>query len=128
MPIIRVDIPEGHGRETKAALRKQIHDCIARTWAKEHIYIAIREMFTEPGEEQVIMTVDLRPGRGQEALRTNALYRGVDHALGQLLHPKPKSWVLLVRQVPAEGFATEAGPLPDLSEITPALQTAPQHS
>lgn len=124
MPIVRLDLPEGHSRETKSKLKKRIRECIVETWAKEHIYIAIREMFTEPGEEQAIMTVDLRPGRGQEQARTNALYRGVVKALQDLPDPKPETFVMLVRQVPAEGFATEAGPLPDLGEVTPAIRTA----
>lgn len=123
MPIVRVDIPEGHSRNTKAELRRRVWQCIHETWAKEHIYVAVREMYTEPGEEQAIVTVDLRPGRGQEQARTNALYRGVAQAFEDMPEPKPRTFVLLVRQVSADGFATEAGPLPDLSKITPAIDS-----
>lgn len=37
MPIVRVDIPEGHSRETRLELKRSLEDCIARTWAKDHI-------------------------------------------------------------------------------------------
>jgi phenylpyruvate tautomerase PptA (4-oxalocrotonate tautomerase family) len=121
VPIIRIDIPEGHARDQKARLQKRIHECIAATWAKEHIYIAITEMFSQPGQEQAIVTVDLRPGRGREAERTRALHEGVAKAFLECLSPPPREFVLLVRQVPAEGFATEGGPLPRLDLITPAL-------
>lgn len=122
MPIVRIEIPQGHPREQKARLKRRIHDCIVASWAKEHIYIAITEMFSEPGEQQAIVTVDLRPGRGREAERTRALYEGVAKAFRECLSPSPTEFVLLVRQVPAEGFATEGGPLPELDRITPALR------
>jgi phenylpyruvate tautomerase PptA (4-oxalocrotonate tautomerase family) len=121
VPLVRIDIPEGHSREQKATLKRRIHECIVASWAKEHIYIAITEMFSEPGGEQAIVTVDLRPGRGREAERTRALYDGVAKAFLECLSPPPREFVLLVRQVPAEGFATEGGPLPELDLITPAL-------
>ena len=75
MPIVRVDVPEGHSRQALVLLKRSLEASIARTWAREHSSVALREMLSEPGDRAVIMTVDLRPGRGQELERAKALYR-----------------------------------------------------
>ena len=49
MPIVRVDIPEGHSREMRMRLKRSLEECIARTWAKEHIYVAVHEALSAPG-------------------------------------------------------------------------------
>jgi len=121
VPIIRADIPTGQSDEAKAVLRNRIRDAVARTWATEHIYIAIGEMFTDPDDVQAIVTVDLREGRGHEKKRSELLHRMIRDSLNDVLNPRPHSFVLLIRQLPAEAFATEGGELPPLSAITPDL-------
>jgi len=122
MPIVRVDIPEGHARETLLRLKRKLEDCIARTWAKEHIYVALHEMMAEPGDRTAIMTVDLRPGRGKEAERAQALYREALEALRNAVGTDPERFVLLIREFPEWAFVVSGGTsLPPLSQITPAL-------
>ena len=53
MPIIRVDIPEGHPREARQGLKRTLEECVARTWAKEHIYVALHEMLTPVPDQAV---------------------------------------------------------------------------
>ena len=81
MPIIRVDVPAGHPRNTLLTLKRRIEESIERTWTKEHIYVALSEMITEPGDRSAIITIDLRPGRGQEEQRAAAFYADVLAAL-----------------------------------------------
>ena len=122
MPIVRVDVPEGHAREIRLELKRMLEDCIARTWAKEHIYVAIHEMLAEPGDRTAIMTVDLRPGRGKEAERARALYREALAALQQTVGTDPERFVLLIREFPEWAFVVSGGTsLPPLDRITPAL-------
>lgn len=122
MPIIRVDIPEGHGREKRLQLKRMLQDCIARTWARDHIYIAIHEALTEQGDPTVMMTVDLRPGRGKEPERASALYREVLEALRNTIGVDPDRFVLLIREFPEWAFVVDGGKsLPSLDYITPAL-------
>ncbi len=122
MPIVRVDIPEGHPREVRLKLKRVLEECIARTWAKEHIYVALHEMLAEPSDRTAIMTVDLRPGRGKEADRARALYRETLEALKSTVGTDPERFVLLIREFPEWAFVVSGGKsLPPLSEITPAL-------
>jgi len=122
MPIIRVDIPEGQSREVRKELKRSLEDCIARTWAKDHIYVAVHEVMAE--DRTVMMTVDLRPGRGKEAERARALYREVLEILGRTVGVDPDRFVLLIREFPDWAFVVDGGKsLPPLSEITPALAT-----
>jgi hypothetical protein len=121
MPIIRVDVPQGHSRQTLLALKRDLERCVARTWAKDHIYVAIREMVTEEGDRTTIMTVDLRPGRGREAERAHALYREALQAL-KAVHADPERFVLLIREFPEWSFVVDGGKsLPPLAQITPVL-------
>jgi len=122
MPIVRVDIPEGHPRAVRLQLKRLLEDCIARTWAREHIYVALREMPAEPGDGTAIMTVDLRPGRGEEQERARALYREALDALRQTVGTDPDRFVLLIREFPEWAFVVSGGQsLPPLAQITPAL-------
>ena len=50
MPIMRADIPDWASRVQMAALRLELQGCIERTWAREHIWIAVRGMYAEPKE------------------------------------------------------------------------------
>jgi len=122
MPIVRVDVPQGHSRDELLKLKRRVEESIARTWAKEHIYVAVREMLSEPGDRSAIITVDLRPGRGQEEPRAVALYREVFSALQEGLNTDANRFVLLVREFPERAFVVSGGKrLPPLEEITPEL-------
>lgn len=123
MPIIRVDIPEGHDRETRAQLYEAIHHCIATTWAKEHIWIALREKFSPPGDRQVLVTVDLRPGRGGEAERLRKLFDGLQRAFEPLIGTTAKDLIVLIRDFPQEAALSEGGPLPPLESLSPDIGT-----
>lgn len=120
MPIIRVDIPEGQPRKVRVELKRSLEDCIARTWAKDHIFIAVHEVIAD--DRTVIMTVDLRPGRGKETERARALYREVLEILGRTVGVDPDRFVLLIREFPDWAFVVDGGrSLPPLGDITPAL-------
>ncbi len=122
MPIVRVDVREGHGRAKLLIVKRRIEDAIARTWAKEHIYVAIREVIAEEADRSAIVTVDLRPGRGKEEQRSAALYREVLDVLQAALDTDPNRFVLLVREFPESCFVVSGGVrLPPLHQITPEL-------
>ena len=122
MPIVRVDVPEGHPREALLRIKRRIEDSIARTWAKDHIYVAVREMVAEPGDRSAIVTVDLRPGRGKEEERASALYRQVLDTLHENIGTDANRLVLLVREFPEKAFVVDGGKrLPPLAQITPNL-------
>jgi hypothetical protein len=124
MPIIRVDVPEGHPRNELLNLKRRIEASIARTWAREHIYVAVREMITEPGDRSAIITIDLRPGRGQEEQRAAAFYADALAALKSGLDTDENHFVLLVREFPEKCFIVSGGKrLPSLEQITPLLKT-----
>lgn len=129
MPIVRVDVPEGHPRSELLNLKRRIEESIARTWAKDHIYVAVREMLAEPGERSAIVTVDLRPGRGQEEQRAAALYRDIFSALKNGLNTDAARFVLLVREFPERSFVVDGGKrLPPLEQITPQLRSSGEAS
>jgi phenylpyruvate tautomerase PptA (4-oxalocrotonate tautomerase family) len=123
MPIVRIDVPEGHPRNELLELKRRVEESIARTWAKEHIYVAVREMLAEPGDRSAIVTVDLRPGRGGEEQRAAALYREVLDALRKGMNIDANRFVLLVREFPERGFVVSGGTrLPPLEQVTPELR------
>ena len=122
MPVVRVDVPEGHAREALLRIKRRVEDSIARTWAKDHIYVAVREMLAEPGDRSAIVTVDLRPGRGREEERASALYEQVLAALKENIGTDANRFVLLVREFPERAFVVDGGKrLPPLVQITPNL-------
>lgn len=122
MPVVRVDVPEGHPREKLLRIKRSIENSIARTWAKDHIYVAVREMLAEPGDRSAIVTVDLRPGRGREEERASALYEQVLAALKENVGTDADRFVLLVREFPERAFVVDGGKrLPPLERITPNL-------
>lgn len=123
MPIVRIDVPEGHPRNELLQLKRRVEESIARTWAKEHIYVAVREMLAEPGDRSAIVTVDLRPGRGGEEQRAAALYGEVLDALKKGMNTDANRFVLLVREFPERAFVVSGGNrLPPLEQITPELR------
>ena len=124
MPIIRVDVPAGHPRGELLNLKRRIEQAIARTWAKEHIYVAVTEMITEPGDRSAIITIDLRPGRGEEEQRAAAFYADALAALKSGFNTDENHFVLLVREFPERCFVVSGGKrLPPLARLTPKLQT-----
>ena len=125
MPIIRIDVPEGQSRENLLELRRRIQDAVARTWAKEHIYVAMREMIVDADERTTIVTVDLRAGRGYEEQRAVALYREILDAMHSSIKADENRFVLLIREFPERCFVVSGGRgLPPLEEITPKLAEA----
>lgn len=122
MPVVRVDVSEGHPRQHLLSVKRRIEEAIARHWAKEHIYVSVREMLAEPGDRDAIVTVDLRPGRGQEDQRAAGLYHDVLLALQEELNADAERFVLLIREFPEASFIVSGGKrLPPLHEITPQL-------
>ena len=123
MPIVRVDVPVECPRAALVELRRRVEQAIARTWAKDHIYVAVRTMVTAPGDRTAIVTVDLRPGRGEEERRARLLYRELLEALRTSIGTDPERFVLLVREFPERCFVVDGGKrLPPLKELTPELK------
>jgi hypothetical protein len=121
MPLIRLDIPEGMDRDTRLRIRRRISECVARTWFKEHIWIALHEMVVERGERTVIMTIEVRPGRGQEAERTRALFTLAQEVMADEIGTTPEEMILLVREFPQHLCISGGDQLPDLDTATPDL-------
>jgi hypothetical protein len=123
MPIVRVDVPDEHPREALLALKASIEGAVARTWAKDHIYVAIHPMVCAPGDRSAIVTVDLRPGRGEEERRAKALYRELLAVLRSSIHTEPDRFVLLIREFQERCFVVDGGKrLPPLRDLTPPLE------
>ena len=124
MPIIRIDIPEGHDKVVKNALYEAVHHSISTNWAKEHIWIALGEKFSPPGNAQVIVTVDLRPGRGGEEERLHAFFDDVQRAFEDIIGTTREDLIVLIRDFPQEACLSEGKTLPPLEALTPELDTA----
>jgi hypothetical protein len=121
MPIVRADVPAWATEEQMAAIKAELRGCIERTWAREHIWIAVRSMYAERSDTTVILTVDLRDGRGQEQARTQALF---DEALGmcnRLFGTTDDKLIVLVRKFKREECVSGGRELPPLEELTPPL-------
>lgn len=121
MPFVRVDVPEGLSREVKGRIRAGLNDCIAKTWFKEHIWIAIREMYAEPGDRTVLMSCGVRPGRGQEAERTQALFDFSQKLMAEEIGTTPDEMILVVHEFDQHMCVSGGGQLPPLGDGTPAL-------
>lgn len=121
MPIVRCDIPEGHDRATKDALYAILHQAIADNWAKEHIWISLNEKYSPEGNAQVIMTIDLRPGRGGDSERLAATFDQVQAAFHPLIGTRADDLIVVVRTFGDADCLSGGGPLPPLESLTPAL-------
>lgn len=121
MPLVRVDIPEGLDRDTKQRIRAGLYDCIARTWFREHIWIALRDMYAEPGEKTVLMSVGVRPGRGQEEERTKALFDLAQKLFETEIGTGPDELILVMHEFEQHMCMSGGGELPPLDEATPDL-------
>ena len=122
MPFVRVDVPEGLGREVKARIREGLHDCVAKSWFKEHIWIAIRDMYAEPDEKTVLMSCGVRPGRGQEAERTQALYDSAQALMEKEIGTMPDEMILVMHEFDQHMCISGGGQLPPLGDGTPELK------
>ena len=124
MPLFRIDIPEGHTQEQKQVLFDAVHSAVATTWAKEHIWIALREKFSPPGDRQVLITVDLRPGRGHEEQRMRALLETIQPAFAETIGTARRDTIVLVREFPQEACLSGRARLPPLEALTPDLDAS----
>ena len=123
MPIVRADVPSWASNAQMSAIRTGLHPCIERTRAREHIWVAVRGMFAEPGETTVMLTVDLRDGRGQERERTQALFDEALDVLNRVLGTTDDKLIVLVRKFGQDECISGGGELPPLSQLTPALKS-----
>ncbi|MAH83524.1 MAG: hypothetical protein CBB68_04075 [Rhodospirillaceae bacterium TMED8] len=121
MPFVRVDVPEGLDRATKARLRTGLHDCIVKTWFKEHIWIAIQDHFADPNEHMVMLSVGVRPGRGKEAERTQKLYELAQALFEKEIGTQPKEFILTMHEFEQHMCVSGGTGLPSLEEGTPDI-------
>ncbi len=114
MPVIRIEVPEGTGTESKRKIREKIKQAVLKTLAPKETkydYVAIREAFAEIGDGLPLVEVDLRPGR--EAERKKALVDAIAAVLYDELQVKPEDIYVLYRENPAKNHYTGGTPLPD---------------
>lgn len=119
MPIVRVDVPEWLSHDQRTEIRAALHGCIARTWFREHIWVAVRPVTTEPDERMVIMTVEVRDGRGHEKERTEALFAEAHDVFERIVGTRPEEFILLVRKFGQDDCISGGAPLPPLADGTP---------
>lgn len=121
MPFVRVDVPEGTSREAKDRIRAGLHDAIAKTWFKEHIWIAIRDAYAEPGERMVMISVGVRPGRGKEAERTQKLFDLAQDLMECELGTRPDEMILVMQEFEQHMAVSGGDALPALEDGTPDI-------
>ena len=123
MPIVRADIPEWLCSDQRLQIRDELNGCIMRTWAREHIWVSVRPMAAKNNERTVIITVDLREGRGGEKERTRALFDQSLDCFQRIVGTKPDELILLVRQFQQNDCISGGGALPSLKDVSPPLET-----
>jgi hypothetical protein len=79
-------------------------------------------MYAEPKETTVILTVDLRDGRGQENERTRTLFDEALKVCNRILGTTDESLILLVRKFGQDECISGGSKLPPLSQLTPELR------
>jgi len=121
MPIVRADVPEWLSHEQRTEIRKELHGCIARTWFKEHIWIAVRTYTSEPQERTVIMTVEVRGGRGHDKERAEACFDESLDVFSRIIGTKADELIVLCRKFGQEDCISGGDELPPLSEATPDI-------
>lgn len=119
MPIIRVDVPEWLDHAQRLQIRKEIHGCVERTWFKEHIWVAVRPYTSEPDERMVILTCEVRSGRGHDQERAEALFVESQEVLHRIVGTKDDELIVLCRKFEQEDCISAGGQLPPLAEATP---------
>ena len=123
MPIVRVDVPEWLSHEQRLEIRRDLHGCIERSWFKEHIWVAVRTYTSEPGERMVIMTVEVRGGRGHEKERTEAVYAEALEVFGRVIGTRADELISLCRFFGQDDCISGGVQLPPLSESTPSVES-----
>jgi len=119
MPIVRADVPEWLSHEQCVEIRKELQGCIARTWFKEHIWVAARSYVSEPEERTVIMTAEFRVGRGHEKERAEALFLEAHEVFERIVGTREDELIVLCRKFHQEDCISGGGELPPLDEATP---------
>ena len=123
MPIVRVDVPEWVSHEQKLEVRKEMHGCIERTWFKEHIWVAVRDYTSEPDERMVIMTVEVRDGRGHDKERAEALFLEAQEVFQRIVGTQPSEFIVLCRKFGQEDCISAGDELPPLETATPPVES-----
>ena len=121
MPIVRIDIPDWSNQEQRKQIRIAIESCIARTWFREHIWVAVRPFTTDENEKTIIMTVEVRSGRGHEKERTEALFDQSLNVFNKIIGTNAKELILLVRQFEQNDCISGGNQLPPLDDATPDI-------
>lgn len=119
MPIVRADVPEWLSQEQCLEIRKELHECIARTWFKEHIWVAVRSYTSEPEERTVIVTAEFRVGRGHEKERAEALFIETQEVMQRIVGTQPDELIVLCRKFEQEDCISAGAELPPLDTATP---------
>ena len=123
MPIVRADVPEWLTHEQCLEIRKELHGCIARTWFKEHIWVAVRSYTSEPEERTVIMTAEFRVGRGHEKERAEALFIEAHEVFARIVGTREDELIVLCRKFQQEDCISGGDELPPLADATPDPST-----
>lgn len=123
MPIVRVDVPEWLSREQRVEIRKEMHGCIERTWFKEHIWVAVRNYTSEPEERMVIMTVEVRGGRGHDKERAEALFLEAQEVFQRIIGTQPDECIVLCRKFEQNDCISGGDQLPPLDTATPPVES-----
>ena len=121
MPIVRADVPEWLTHEQRLEIRKELHGCIARTWFKEHIWIAVRPYTSEPEERMVIMTVEVRGGRGHDRERAEACFDEALDIFSRVVGTKEEELIVLCRKFGQDDCISGGDELPPLDTATPDI-------
>ena len=121
MPIVRADVPGWLSHEQRMEIRKELHGCIARTWFREHIWVAVRPYTSEPEERMVIVTAEFREGRGHEKERTEALFEEVLDMVHRIVGTEPEELIVLARKFGQDDCISGGEPLPPLADSTPDI-------
>ncbi len=124
MPIVRADVPVWATEDQLAAIKAELRASIEHTWARDHIWVAVRPMHAERSDTTVILTVDLRDGRGQEKRRTQALFDEALAACHRIFGTTDDKLIVLVRKFKREECVSGGSELPPLEELTPPLRQA----
>lgn len=114
MPVIRIEVPEGTGQDTKQRIRDGVKQAVLDTLAPKETkydYVAVREVFGVIGDGVPLITVDLRPGREPE--RKKALVDAIARILLDELSVAAEDVYVLFRENPAENHYTGGAPLAD---------------
>ena len=123
MPIVRADVPEWLTHEQRMEIRRELHGCIERTWFKEHIWVAVRTYTSEPEERMVIMTVEVRGGRGHDRERAEACFDEALDIFSRVVGTTEEELIVLCRKFGQDDCISGGDELPPLDTATPDIST-----